>query len=332
MSKMIKIIGVGSYVPERILTNFDLEKMVDTSDEWIQTRTGMRERRIAHENEFTSSMGVKAALLALEYSGLSAEEIDFIIVATSTPDYLALSTACLIQHSIGAVRASSMDIQAACSGYLYALAIAKSFIESGTYKNILVVASEKLSSFVNYKDRSTCVLFGDGAAACVVCESEKKGLVLQNLCLGSEGEHSALGNIPAGGCRTPASHESVDSHLHSIHMSGSEIFKHAVRKMESACRQSLELSSLKGSDIRWLIPHQANMRIIETMAKRLEMPMERIYMTIHKYGNTSASSIGIALDECVRSQKLTDGDNILLTAFGFGLTWGAALLSYHNGK
>ncbi|MBI3237160.1 MAG: ketoacyl-ACP synthase III, partial [Chlamydiales bacterium] len=259
-----KIIGTGSYLPERVLTNGDLEKMVETSDEWIFTRTGMKERRIAADHEFCSDMGAKAAMQALEQAQLSPESIDFILLATGTPDYLALGTACLIQDKIGAHKASSMDIQAACSGYLYAIATAKAFIESGMYKNILVIASEKLSSLVNYKDRATCILFGDGAAACVISSQQAKGLSITSVALGSAGEHAALGLVPAGGCRLPASHESIDQQKHYIHMSGSEIFKHAVRKMELACKECLDLASLKESDISWLVPHQANMRIIES--------------------------------------------------------------------
>ena len=319
------ILGTGSYVPERVLTNQDLEKMVETSDEWIVTRTGMKERRIAHENEFSSTMGALAAKSALERAQLSADTVDCILVATATPDYLSLSTACLIQEAIGAKNAAAMDIQAACSGFLYGLATAKAFIESGMYKNILVIASEKLSSITNYKDRSTCVLFGDGAAACVV--STAPGLLLKKICLGAAGEHAPLGLVPAGGCRLPASHISIDEGKHFIHMTGNEIFKHAVRKMEGACKECIDAAGLQESDIRWLVPHQANMRIIEALSKRFEIPPERVYITIHKYGNTSASSIGIALDELLRTHTVNPGENILLTAFGFGLTWGAAILT-----
>lgn len=323
------IIGTGSYLPEKVLTNKDLEQMVETTDEWITTRTGMKERRIAREDEFASDMGVMASIKAIEQGGISSDDIDFIIVATSTPDYLAMSTACLIQHALGAKKASAIDVQAACSGYLYALAIAKSFVEGGVYQNILVVASEKLSSIVNYKDRSTCILFGDGASACIVSRRKQRGFLLSSLCLGADGEHSNLGMVPAGGCRIPASSQSILDGKHYIHMSGNEIFKHAVRKMESACKECLDLAGLKEDQISWLVPHQANMRIIEAMAKRFEVPMERVYMTIHKYGNTSASSIGIALDELARSCPLSN-EHILLTAFGFGLTWGAAILTHQS--
>ncbi len=327
MGKKAKIIGTGSYVPERVLSNKDFEQMVETTDEWIFTRTGMKERRIAAENEFTSDMGAEAAKKALSAANLTADSIDLVIVATATPDYVSLSSACLVQHLIGAKNASAMDIQAACSGFLYGITTAKAFIESGLYHNVLVVASEKLSSIVNYKDRSTCILFGDGAAACVVSNRPGKGLLIQTQCLGADGEFAPLGFVPAGGCRLPASEETVRESKHYIHMTGSEIFKHAVRKMENACKVCLDQSGLKESDISWLIPHQANMRIIEALAKRFEVPRERVYVTIHKYGNTSASSIGIALDELLHKEEIKEGENLLLTAFGFGLTWGATLLT-----
>jgi 3-oxoacyl-[acyl-carrier-protein] synthase-3 len=322
-----KIIGTGSYLPERVLTNRELEQMVETSDEWIVTRTGMRERRIARADEYTSDMGTHAARKALEDAGIGPEEIDFILVATFTPDYLCPNTACLIQRSIGATQAGALDISAACTGYLYALAVAKSFVESGMYKKILVVAAEKLSSVTNYKDRSTCVLFGDGASACIVA-SEGNGLEIASLCLGADGEQAELLVQPAGGCRMPASAESVEKALHTIQMAGNEVFKHAVRRMEAACRKCLEMAGLSESDVSWLIPHQANIRIIDAIGKRFEhLPDERIFKTLHKYGNTSGSSVGIALDELKKEHTIEEGEQILLTAFGGGLTWGAAVLT-----
>ncbi len=322
-----KIIGTGSYLPEKVLTNSDLEKMVETSDEWIVSRTGMKERRLAHESEFTSDMGIQASLRALENAELKAEEIDCILVATVTPDYLFPSTSCLIQEALKAKKAFALDIQAACTGYIYALAIARSFIVSGAYKNILVVASEKLSSVVNYKDRSTCILFGDGAAAAVVSGRKGKGFDVQSLCLGADGEHANLVVVPAGGSRKPASCQTIEENLHFIQMAGNEVFKHAVRRMEASCKESLDLADLKESDVSWLIPHQANERIIDAIAKRFEhLPPERVFKTVHKYGNTSASSVGIALDELARSGLLKIDDHILLTAFGSGLTWGSAVL------
>lgn len=326
MKRQAKIIGTGSYLPEKVLSNHDLEKIVDTSDEWILTRTGMKERRIAKEDEFTSHMGAKAAMKAIERAGITPEEIDFILVATLIPDYAFPSTACLIQSAIGAKRAAGADIQAACTGYLYVLAMAKSFVESGLYKNVLVIASEKLSSITDYKDRSTCILFGDGAAAAVV-SVEGKGLAIENIQLGADGDHADLIYMPAGGSRKPACVESVNNSEHFIKMAGNEVFKHAVRRMEAACKDCLEGSGLTEQEISWLIPHQANMRIIDAIAKRFEhLPPERIFKTVQKYGNTSSSSVGIALDELLSNGPLQSGEKILLTAFGAGLTWGAGIL------
>jgi 3-oxoacyl-[acyl-carrier-protein] synthase-3 len=329
MNYKAKIIGTGSYLPERVLTNSDLEQMVETSDEWIVTRTGMKERRIAREDEFSSTMGAEAAKRAMESARISPEEIDYILVATCTPDYIFPSTACLIQHAIGAKNAVGADMQAACTGYLYILSMAKAFIEAGAYKNILLIAAEKLSSITDYTDRSTCILFGDGAAACVVSSAEDKpGLEIQSVRLGADGQYPELVILPAGGSRCPATHASVEQKQHFIKMSGNEIFKHAVRRMESACKECIDAAGVSEQEISWLVPHQANVRIIDAMGKRFEhLPPDRIYKTLHKYGNTSASSIGIALDELLRSGVVGNGEKILLTAFGGGLTWGAALLS-----
>lgn len=286
----------------------------------------MKERRIAGEEEFTSDMGRDAALQALEASGCKAEELDLIVFATLTPDYAFPSTACLIQKQIGAEKAAALDIQAACTGYLYALGVAKAFIESGMYKNVLIVASEKLSSIVDYKDRNTCILFGDGAAAAVI-SSEGKGIAIKDVTLGADGEQAQLLILPAGGARQPASKETVENKLHYLRMEGKEVFKHAVRRMETASKDSIEKSGLQESDISWFVPHQANLRIIEALAKRFNVAPEKVFVTIHKYGNTSASSLGIALDELLREKKLDKGENILLTAFGSGLTWGASVLT-----
>lgn len=321
-----RITGTGSYVPAKVLTNQDLEKMVETSDEWIFTRTGMKERRIAAQGEFTSDMGLEAAKKALKKAQIEPEAIDLILVATLTPDYTFPSTACLIQSQLKASHAAALDIQAACTGYLYGLAIAKAFIESGIYKNVLIVASEKLSSIVNYKDRNTCILFGDGASACIV-SSKGKGLLIQDVSIGADGDQSQLLILPAGGSRVPASKESIEQDLHYIKMEGKEVFKHAVRRMESAAKESLEKAGIQESEISWLVPHQANTRIIEALAKRFEIAEDRVFVTIHKYGNTSASSIGIALDELLEAHPLSPKDNILLAAFGAGLTWGASVLS-----
>lgn len=322
--------GTGSYLPERVLSNADLEKIVETTDEWIVTRTGMKERRIARHDEFTSDMGVAAAEKAMEVAGVSAEEIDMILCATLTPDYMFPSTACLMQARLKAVNASAMDIQAACTGYLYALAQAKAYIESGMYRRVLIVASEKLSSITDYKDRTTCVLFGDGACACVVGDTGP-GLQIRDVCLGADGTLSELIILPAGGSRKPATEETVLAGEHYLKMEGKEVFKHAVRRMEAASKLSLERLGMKEGDLSWLVPHQANLRIIEAIAKRFEVPRERVFLTIHKYGNTSASAIGIALDELLSQHPLKEGENVLLVAFGAGLTWGSSVLTW-SGK
>lgn len=321
-----RIISLGSYLPKRKLSNQDLEKLVDTSDEWIVTRTGMKERRLAEANEFSSDMGAQAALKALHSAGMAAEEIELILTATMTPDYISPSTASLIQAQLKAVNAAAMDMQSACTGFLYALSTAKAYIESGMYRNVLVIAAEKMSAFVDYEDRSTCVLFGDGAAAAIV-SSQGEGWGVESICLGSDGSLAELLTIPAGGARNPASLETVSQRQHYLKMQGNEVFKHAVRRMSAACKACLERSGLSESDISWLIPHQANKRIIDAIAKQFNMSEDKVYQTVHKYGNTSASSIGIALDELLQKEKFTEGEHLLLTAFGGGLTWGAAILS-----
>ena len=326
MNCKAKIIGLGAYLPERVLSNQDLEKIVDTTDEWITSRTGMKERRIAADNEFTSDMGAAAAQRALEDSGLKGEEIDLILVATLTPDYVFPSTACLIQEKIGAVNAAAMDMQAACTGYIYALSAAKAYVESGMYQNVLIVAAEKLSSIVDYEDRNTCVLFGDGASSCIV-SSSKKGFAIENVSLGCDGKQSELLILPAGGSKNPASMETVQGGQHFIKMEGREVFKHAVRRMEGAVKACLDASGLDEQSISWMVPHQANIRIIEALAKRFQVPSEQVYLTIHKYGNTSASSVGIALDELVKEKNVKKGERIVLLGFGAGLTWGAAALT-----
>lgn len=325
MTKKAKIIGTGSYLPSRILSNRDLEQIVETSDEWITTRTGMKERRLAAADEFPSDMGALAAKKALEDAEVLSTDVGCILVATHTPDYMFPSTACLIQARLEMPQAAAVDLQAACSGMLYALSIAKAYVESGMYETVLVIASEKLSSIVDYEDRTTCVLFGDGASACVV-SSKGRGLVINHVCLGADGSQENLIKLPAGGSRLPASQESVAARLHFIKMEGKETFKYAVRRMESAAKECLEHENLEEKDLKWLIAHQANIRIIEAMAKRFEIPRERVYTTIHKYGNTSSSSVGIVLDELKQRGVVEAKDRLLIVAFGAGLTWGAALL------
>lgn len=323
-----KILGTGSYLPKRVLSNLDLEKMVDTSDEWIFSRTGIRERRIAAKDEYTSDMGLEAAKKALEAASLDPLSIDCILVATLTPDYVFPSTACLIQHALGAKNAAAMDIQAACSGFVYALAIAKAFVEQKQYQHVLIVASEKLSSIVNYEDRSTCVLFGDGAAAAVVGMGPK-GLDIESVILGSDGEQAELLILPAGGSRQPATLETVKEGKHFLAMAGNEVFKHAVRRMESSSKACLEKVGLHESDISWLIPHQANLRIIDAIARRFaHLPDERVFKeVVHRFGNTSASSVGLALDMLIRSNRIGNNEKILMTVFGAGLTWGSTILT-----
>ncbi len=327
-----KIIGLGSYVPKKILTNKDLEKIVDTSDEWITTRTGIKERRIADVNEFTSDMGYFAAKEALKDAHLTAKDIDFILVATLTPDYIFPSTACLIQNKLETNNIPAIDVQAACSGYIYALCLAKALVEKKVYKNVLIVASEKLSAITNYKDRSTCVLFGDAAAACIV-SLENRGLEIENVYLGSDGSLADLLIQPAGGSRLPASQDSVEKGKHFIQMEGKEVFKHAVRRMQQAVEHCLSQANMTEKDISWLIPHQANERIIEAIAKRFShLPKEKIFSdVVRKFGNTSASSIGLALDQLKKQNMFKNKETILLTAFGAGFTWGAAILKNNLG-
>ncbi len=320
------ITAIAAYLPEKVLSNSDLEKMVDTSDEWIVTRTGISERRMAHPEEFTSSMGANAALAALKKASLDPLKVDAIICATMTPDYLTPSTAAIIQSLIGAKNACCLDMQAACSGFLYGLSIAKAWIESGMYRNVLVVASEKNSAFVDYKDRNTCVLFGDGSGACLV-QPSGSGYEIRHICLGADGVESNLFSIPAGGSRMPASNETYQAGQHYMRMDGKEVFKHAVRRMEMSSKECLEAAGVAEADITWLIPHQANIRIIEAISKRFNIPWERTLRTIHKYGNTSSATIPIALAELEEHNAPQKGQHLLLTAFGAGLTWGSSLLT-----
>lgn len=324
--KKARIIGMGSYLPERIMTNHDLEKMVDTSDEWIKKRTGISERRIAASDEAASHMGAQAAKYAIERSGISPDDIDLVLVATMTGDFVCPATAPLIQKQLGLRKVPAMDLQAACTGHIYGLSVAKAYIESGLYKNILLVSTEKMSSVVDFSDRLSCILFGDGATA-VVVSGEGHGFAIETVILGADGEQSELIIIPAGGSDMPTTPETVEQRLHYVKLDGKEVFKQAVRCMISASRECLEVAGCQKEDVTWLIPHQANMRIIDAIARGMEFPEEKIYKTVHKYGNTSASSIGIALDELTQNEKLNKGDHFLLAAFGAGLTWGAALLT-----
>ncbi len=324
-NKYSRIIGIGSHTPERILTNADLEKMVDTDNDWIVQRTGIKERRIAAADETTSDMGYHAARKAIESSKIEPSQIDFIICATMTPDYISSSVASILQEKIGANQAGAVDIQAACTGFIYALSMAKAYVESGMYNNVLVVAAEKMSTIVDYEDRSTCILFGDGAAA-VVVSNEGEGLAIEDICLGSDGARAELISIPAGGSRIPITKEAIDQKLHFFRQEGKEVFKHAVRRMAGTCADCLQKIGATQDEVSWLVSHQANERIIDALAKKMKFPQEKIIKTVSKYGNTSASSVPLALDELLQNNPIASGELILLTAFGAGLTWGAVAL------
>ncbi|MDB6015644.1 MAG: fabH [Pedosphaera sp.] len=321
------ISGVGSYVPERIITNADLEKMVDTSDEWIFSRTGIRSRRVAASDQYTSDLATNAALKAMKMAGVKAEQIDLIIVATITPDMPFPSTACLVQQKIGAYRAAAFDIEAACSGFIFALEIGQQFIMSRTYNTVLVIGAEKLSSIVNWTDRNTCVLFGDGAGAAIL-QNRPDSHGLLTACMGSDGQKADLLSMPGGGSRCPASAESVSAGLHFLRMDGKETFKNAVQAMNTAAQESLRRCEIDITQIKCIIPHQANRRIIDAVAERLGAKQEQLFVNLDKYGNTSAASVAIALDEAVATKRIQRGDLILLVVFGAGLTWGAAVIEW----
>ncbi len=326
------IAGTGSYVPERVLTNADLEKIVDTTDEWIVQRTGIHERRIAAEGQTTSDMATQAALRAMEKAGVTAEEIDLIIVATVTPDTFFPATACYVQKNLGAVNAVAFDISAACSGFLYAMQICRHFINTGNRKTALIVGAEKLSSITNWTDRNTCVLFGDGAGAAILRrrsddEDVKEPRVVCTI-MGTDGTLTDILSVPGGGSAIPITPANADQHLNTIQMQGREVFKHAVTKVTAACARAIELAGLKPNQIAMIVPHQANIRIIDAAAERLGIPKERAFMNIEKYGNTSAAAIAIALDEANRSGSIKQGDYVLLVAFGAGFTWAASVVQW----
>jgi 3-oxoacyl-[acyl-carrier-protein] synthase-3 len=321
------IFSVGSYVPERILTNAELEKLVDTSDEWITSRTGIKERRIAAKGENTSDLASKAALRAIERAGITPQEIDLIIVATITPDMPFPSTACLVQQKIGATRAAAFDIEAACSGFIFGLEIGQQFIMSRTYDTVLVIGAEKLSSIINWSDRNTCVLFGDGAGAAIL-RNRAGSHGLLTACMGSDGGRAGLLCMPGGGSACPPTHESVEAGLHYLRMDGRETFKNAVVAMQTAAEEALRRCDLKISQIKCIIPHQANLRIIDAVSERLGATAEQVFINLEKYGNTSAASVAIALDEAVQSGRIQQGDLVLLIVFGAGLTWGAAVIEW----
>ncbi|MBI4686923.1 MAG: ketoacyl-ACP synthase III [Nitrospirae bacterium] len=322
-----RITATGSYTPRKVLSNSDLEKIVDTSDEWIIERTGIKERRIAKDTEAASDLGVEASRAALEHAGIKPKDIDLIIVATITGDMPMPSTASLLQNKLGAKKAAAFDINAACSGFVYGLSIADGFIKTGNFKKILLVGAEVLSRFTNWQDRTTCVLFGDGAGAVVIePTTEDRGVL--SIHIHSDGSLWDLLNIPGGGSRHPASEKTLMEKMHCIRMKGNETFKVAVRTLETLVVDTLKENKIKPSQLNLLIPHQANLRIIQAVAKRLHMPMDKVFVNLDKYGNTSGASIPIALDEALRTERIRNGDYVLLEAFGSGLTWGSALIKW----
>jgi 3-oxoacyl-[acyl-carrier-protein] synthase-3 len=327
MRRSASILATGAYLPERVLTNAELEKMVDTSDEWILSRTGIRERRIAADDEFTSDMGARAAQQAIDQSGIDPKTIDLIIVGTCTPDTIFPSTACHIQNKIGATKAAAFDLQAACSGFLYALVTAEQFIAAGVYQTILVIGAEKLSSIVNWQDRNTCVLFGDGAGA-VILQHRPGGRGLLSFDLGADGAQTEILSVPAGGCRLPITADVIKDRLHYLQMSGKEVYRYAVSAMNRSAEDCLEKAGIKPADLRWIIPHQANSRIIEAVAQRLGVAMEHFFVNLDKYGNTSAACLPICLHEMNMAGQLKQGDKLLMVAFGGGLTWAGAVLEW----
>lgn len=325
--RTVSMTGVGSYVPPKILTNADLERLVETSDEWITSRTGIRERRLAGPDEATSDLACEAARRALSSANLTAQDLDLIIVATITPDMQFPSTACLVQQKLGAHRAAAFDIQAACSGYVYALDVASHFISSHTYDTVLIIGAEKMSAFIDWTDRNTCVLFGDGAGAAILQHRpHSHGLI--TTCLGANGDDATLLELPAGGSARPASGETVSQGLHYLRMDGKETFRKAVAAMVAAGQEALARSHLTIGDIRCIIPHQANHRIMSAVAERLGARPDQVFTNVERYGNTSAASVGIGLDEAVREGRIRPGDYVLLVVFGAGLTWGSALIRW----
>ncbi|BBB93232.1 MAG TPA: beta-ketoacyl-ACP synthase III [Methylomusa anaerophila] len=323
----VGILGIGSYVPDKVLTNKDLEKIVDTSDEWIVERTGIKERRVAAVHTATSDLATRAAERALADAGLSAADIDLIIVATATPDMFFPSVACLVQDNIKAIKAAAFDLAAGCSGFVYALTAGAQFVKTGLYRRVLVIGAETLSKIMDWTDRNTCVLFGDGAGAAVLGET-MPGCGILGIHLGADGTGGDLLKLPAGGSRNPSTAETVASKMHFIHMNGNEVFKFAVKIMGAAALKALENAGLHPEDVNCFIPHQANIRIIQSAAKRLKLTMDKVIVNVDRYGNTSAASIPIAMEEAVRAGKVKDGDIVVLVGFGAGLTWASCVIKW----
>lgn len=325
--KSIKIVGTGSALPERILTNFDLEKMVDTSDSWIVERTGIRERRIADEQTATSDLVAMAMEKACAQAGLKPSEIDTLIVATSTPDTIFPSTACWVQKKLGIAGGAAFDISAGCSGFLFALEVAANLIMAGTAQKVAIAGGEVMSKVVNWKDRATCVLFGDGAGVAILVPGDgKSGIVSSHW--GCDGNLAPLLYQPAGGTRLPTSEKTVKEMAHTVHMEGNQVFKHAVRAMGGAALKALASAGISARDVRLFIPHQANMRIMEAARERVGIPVEKMFVVLDRYGNMSAATIPVAIDEARRQWLIQDGDILLLTAFGTGFTWAAATIRW----
>ena len=322
----VKFLGIGSAAPEKILSNLDLEKMIDTSDEWILSRTGIAERRIVEPEVATSDLAYEASIKALEDASMDPEDIDGIVVGTITPDYIFPSTACVLQSLLGANNAFAFDVLAGCSGFIYALHVAKGLIQGGASKNLLVVGAETVSKIMNYEDRTTCILFGDGAGAAVITTTDTPGIL--SSCLGANGDGGKFLYMPAGGSRMPTSEETVKNGSHFLRMEGKEVFKEAVKALQSSTLEAIKQANITPDDIDLLIPHQANYRIIEVVRKRLELPEEKVFSNLDRYGNTSSASVPIALDEAVKSGRLKRGDIVVFSAFGAGFTWGASVVRW----
>ena len=324
-----KITATARYLPKRTLTNFDLEKMVDTTDEWIRSRTGIENRHIVAEGEATSDMGTQIAKQLLARSEKSAEEIDLILVATSTPDFIVVSTAALVQDKIGATNAWGFDIVAACTGFVYAMEIGSKMVESGQYKNVIVIGADTMSSIIDYTDRNTCVIFGDGGGGVLLEPSENEHGVLDSI-LYTDGSGSKYLTVPAGGSLHPASIDTIEKRMHYVYQDGKTVYKFAVKNMAKVSKQILDKNGLKGEDIKLFIPHQANKRIIDAAAERCGLQKDQVFVNINRYGNTTAGTIPLAIDEAVEMNLLAEGDLLLLAAFGGGFTWGSMLIRWGN--
>ncbi len=325
--KSVGVKGTGRFLPEKVVTNEDFEKVLDTTSEWIVSRSGIKKRRFLEEGQSASFMAEKAGLKAIESAGLHPEDIDMIVVATSTPDMAFPSTACIVQEKIGAKNAFAFDVNAVCTGFIYGLSVATSMVQNNTAKNALVIGVDALSKITDPQDRSTAVLFADGAGAVVLSEV-KEGSGVLSTALGADGAGGKFLYVPAGGSAQPTSHESIDQRQHYIRMDGREVFKFATRKMADISNEALKKANMELSDIDYLVPHQANLRIINSAAKKLKISNDRIYINIHEYGNTSAASIPIALDEVVEKKLIKKDDRILIVGFGAGLTWGASIIKW----